>query len=267
MADITMSLDDTLELDTIIKESTEAISSISVEKGGSHNINGIQTHTGIFDPVDPGDYILDINGQELTVKVKDPSNIPDTVIDFENGNISKFNGSTGSFSVESGGAYKGENYLQINGTSGQYIFSYPNDGLKYYPKRGDKFEVYYYGTGFNSGEPPFEEVPIFGVEDNSNYYSCFINGNSNDFQIRGGGSSDSVSVNYPNSTWLRIIIDFDSKNDGMITATLKDTSDESQIGQVSINDKSINGRGIGFEGDIWGSYNQDRRVDNWSMIK
>jgi hypothetical protein len=55
MADITMGLNDKLELDTIIEESSRAfnpISSIKYEGNEStvHNSTEIQTNTVIFDP-------------------------------------------------------------------------------------------------------------------------------------------------------------------------------------------------------------------------
>lgn len=81
MADITMSLDDTLELDTIIRESTDATTSITVKDGTKNtdfNLKGIETHTGIFSPINSGVYNLDVNGQELTVEVTDPTNTPKT---------------------------------------------------------------------------------------------------------------------------------------------------------------------------------------------
>lgn len=82
MADIKMSVDDTLELDTIIKKDTGAVDPINVEEpsdfseGSDFNLSGIQTKTGIFDPKKSGDYKLSVNGQILNVKVIKPSTIP-----------------------------------------------------------------------------------------------------------------------------------------------------------------------------------------------
>ena len=75
MADITMSLDDTLELDTIIKESTEATDPISYDTN-KFKSDGIQKHTGILKPQNTGTYTININGQELVVEVTG-SSIPD----------------------------------------------------------------------------------------------------------------------------------------------------------------------------------------------
>jgi hypothetical protein len=79
MADITISLDDTLELDTIIKKSTSADNPVTYNSN-EFNFTGIQTHTGIFDPKKSGTNNITINGQTLTVKVTEPTNIPNSVL-------------------------------------------------------------------------------------------------------------------------------------------------------------------------------------------
>jgi hypothetical protein len=83
MVDITMSLNDTLELDTIIRESNvpkNPVGPIKYEGSDStnHNLTGIQTNTAIFDPQESGNYTIPINGQELTIKVTETSTIPET---------------------------------------------------------------------------------------------------------------------------------------------------------------------------------------------
>lgn len=76
--DLSMSVDDTVEIDTIIKESSIASDIIDVNKptdfseGKEFNLKGFQTHTGVFDPVVSGDYELNINGQVLSIKVTKP---------------------------------------------------------------------------------------------------------------------------------------------------------------------------------------------------
>lgn len=79
-----MSLDDVLELDTIIEQSNKASDPIKVKDGSEgtdFNLEEIQTHTTIFNPTNPDTYNISINGQELTIKVLDPSNIPDKLVD------------------------------------------------------------------------------------------------------------------------------------------------------------------------------------------
>lgn len=84
MADITMSLDDTLELDTIIQQDSTAVNPIGtvteINDGSTHNNNlsGFQKKTAIFDPPKSGVFKIPINGQELKVEVIDSSTIQDS---------------------------------------------------------------------------------------------------------------------------------------------------------------------------------------------
>lgn len=73
--DIKMFLDDTLELDYIIKD-IDPNNSISINPkdnldSNSYNLSGLETRTGVFDPDKSGEYDISINGQILTVKVID----------------------------------------------------------------------------------------------------------------------------------------------------------------------------------------------------
>lgn len=79
MTDITMSIDDTLELDTIIENSSRATNPLS-DIDSSFEKSGIQTHSTILNPTKPGDYTIKVNGQELSIKVKDSNIIPDSGI-------------------------------------------------------------------------------------------------------------------------------------------------------------------------------------------
>lgn len=58
MSDITISVDDTLELDTIIKNSNIAFDpvTISSDNNGDYNIDKFETHTCVFDPNDSDIY-------------------------------------------------------------------------------------------------------------------------------------------------------------------------------------------------------------------
>lgn len=114
MTDIIMSLDDTLELDTIIKESS-ASDALTVTDGTERtdfNLNGIDTHTDIFSPVKSGTYNLDINGQKLTVKVTDPDTIPESGIERYTFDSADTSGSTVV------GIWNGNNGILKNVTTG-----------------------------------------------------------------------------------------------------------------------------------------------------
>lgn len=77
-----MNLNDTLELDAIIREwDAKSDNTIDVKTTNmGYNLGGIKTHTGIFDPTESGEHIININGQELTIEVTDPSTVPDSAV-------------------------------------------------------------------------------------------------------------------------------------------------------------------------------------------
>lgn len=75
MADITMSLDDTLELDAIVQK-WEDPNNIVSDDDNNFDMSGFQTNTRVLDPQNAGTYDITINGQTLTVKVTDPIDIP-----------------------------------------------------------------------------------------------------------------------------------------------------------------------------------------------
>jgi len=77
--DIEMSLDDTLELDSVVKEWNPPTEFVNIN-GGSYTKTGIQTNTIVFDPDESGIFEININGQNLKIRVIDPSNIPESVL-------------------------------------------------------------------------------------------------------------------------------------------------------------------------------------------
>jgi hypothetical protein len=79
--DIEMTTDDTLELDTIIEQIDNNNSITKVDEGNDYNINVIETQTEIFDPTSSGEYKVNINGQILSINVKDASAVSNKVID------------------------------------------------------------------------------------------------------------------------------------------------------------------------------------------
>lgn len=142
MADITMSLEDTLELDTIIEESSRASnplgSVVKDEDGSIHNdkLNGFQHHTVSFKPSEPGTYKIPINGQELTVKVSGKFNVPDSKIfyNFEDNKSDKSidkspNSNDGSFigsPTYTNNSVYGNKALSTDSSSG---VNYPDTGV------------------------------------------------------------------------------------------------------------------------------------------
>lgn len=77
--DLTISLNDTVELDTIIEKNIKALDPINDVSNGFEK-DGILTYTGILNPKDPGEYTIKVNSKEIVIKVTDPDNIPDSVL-------------------------------------------------------------------------------------------------------------------------------------------------------------------------------------------
>lgn len=73
--DIEMSLDDTLEIDTIIQNwnppSNLVNTTYDTGNEPDYDLKGLDTKTTIFDPNKSGNYTININGQELLIKVRD----------------------------------------------------------------------------------------------------------------------------------------------------------------------------------------------------
>lgn len=73
--DIEMGLDDTLEIDTIIQNWNPPPNLVNTtyDTGNEpdYDLKGLDTKTTIFDPNKSGDYTININGQELSIKVRD----------------------------------------------------------------------------------------------------------------------------------------------------------------------------------------------------
>lgn len=75
--DIIMSLEDTLELDAVIKE-WDNPNSIITDSESKFEMSGFHTSTGVLDPKESGTHKIVVNGQELTVKVNEQNTIPDS---------------------------------------------------------------------------------------------------------------------------------------------------------------------------------------------
>lgn len=226
MADISMGLDETLELDTIIKQSSIAqnpINNITYTGPNTkdYNMRGIEKHTSVFDPQEPGAYTIAVNGQELSVEVTDTSTIPDSVVDqFEwGGPVSDhYSVFEGDASIDqTSPVYEGSYSLKPDSSTGTELHSFPGDGLSYYPQSGDQILFHVYDTASGGGA---EGTMAFSAADASNYYMAravvrdgfvaiakFVNRNYTVIER--------VNVTLPTETWLAVLVDFES--DGTTT--------------------------------------------------
>jgi hypothetical protein len=142
MPDITMNVDDTLELDAIIQKwDAKSNNTINVTEGSDYKLSGFQTHTGVFDPQSSGDYTIKVNGQELSIKVNESNAIPDSEIDrFEDGDLSEYVSSSG-WSVQQTTVLEGSFTAKgtTTNTNGYTISS--TSGLPRYPAQGYEHRV------------------------------------------------------------------------------------------------------------------------------
>lgn len=264
MADITMSVDDTLELDTIIQKSEDATKPISIEEpasfkeGTDFNLDGIQTHTGIFNPSKSGDYKLNINGQILTVRVKDLSTIPDTIVDsFEDGDLSEYSGDTGGWVVNNNKPVcdiDSGSYSAKSDFSSSYTEIVSTSGLSEYPSQGDLLYYYiHFDNGFSNNSSANARVK-YGCQSETKGSDCYRvefevnNGTMTLFADGANSGSDilldeATSVSYPEDEFLELKIPWNT--DGSMSPTLQDL-DGNQIASISGTDTSYTSGGIGL---------------------
>lgn len=225
MPDITMNIDDTLELDTVIREDISAKGPVEVTDGTDYNMNGIQTKTAIFDPQSSGDYNIKVNGQELSIKVNDSTTIPDSVL-LEDYADNKFASSRDNYTKTSWDKYtpptSSDGSLEsldtrpdwdgrtsnISVSNGVLTLSNPNTGLYtddyYEPYRYYRLEAALDNT---SGD---DVIMIFFAEDastvdgganygppNNGYQIRFGSDGNLDIRVRSGGNtSKTYSTTY-----------------------------------------------------------------------
>lgn len=246
MADITMSLDDTLELDTIIEESNEPLSSVTVTNGTDgtdFKSTGIKTGTYIFNPISSGTYNLNVNGRELSVEVTDPSNIPDSVVDnFEDGDISDYSGDTGVFSVVQDKTYNGNYALYSNVTNSSTISATESSGLPRTPSRGDTFRFSYYLS-----QKERDMFLFWGGGYSIRWYDSGRSGRTDEWILfdPDGNEIAQSGVRTPTNEWAVVEIDFSDPivvdiykaseyPDGNTVTTLSASDNSSDSGQIKI---------------------------------
>ncbi len=163
------------------------------------------------------------------------------VDDFEDGDISEYSSSTGSYSTTTSTVKNGSYALSWDGSNGAGIYS--TTGLDNYPAQGDVYKGHVYQ---NSGDDP---KVYFGLSDFDNTY--FVNVRMDDgrfvIQKRDGGNQSSIasdtSISGITGEWLEYEIDW--QTDGTISATLY-RADGSQMTNISGTDTTFSGGGIGW---------------------
>lgn len=194
--DIIMSLDDTLELDLIIDKWGSPNNIINATHSKDYTLTGIQTKTGIYDPEEPGIHTIDVNGQELKIKVRDPNKVPDSVIfDFESGDLSNFDTKSGLqiSNTSLNGSHSG-----YSGTNNQTVATatvYDSSGLQpteveyYYKNDSNGAGVGFYDSNgdlvFGSGTRWPQQDYVYSLNSSGNF-STSTSGRK-EITVNGGG--------------------------------------------------------------------------------
>lgn len=241
MADITVSLNDTLELDALIKEWDDP-NNIVEQDNNIFDVSGMTTHTKVLKPTEPGTYNITINGQKLTVKVLDSSFLIEgfeqdlSYYTSHNGASGYYEG--GSETITSDKSYEGSNSLEmyLKGRNGNRQIS--TNLLNQLPSRGDKFKYYSYAGNSNIRRAGVKFATDDPTDGTSRGYNLRTNFSESNFGLSALHSSASSSVNWnpPTNEWIEIIVDFGSTE---IKSTAYDSSG-TQIGQNTINDSEHN---------------------------
>lgn len=182
--DITMSIEDTLELDTIIN-STDSSSLATVTdgtEGSDFEFNVIETQTEIFDPKNSGTYNIDVNGQTLTVEVVNSVIIPDSGISQEeDGDLSNYTGTTSYFTTTKNPTVSGSDYA-ISFSNSTSNSEYVENTFDY--GQVDKISMYLYPEDNNN------EV-VFIDSSNGNVIFCIYFRSRDDTGIYYSAAKDS----------------------------------------------------------------------------
>ncbi|QCC60769.1 carboxypeptidase-like regulatory domain-containing protein [Natrinema thermotolerans] len=208
--------------------------------------------------------------EALVANVTDAAANPYGMIDnFERGNLNPYSGSPGSWQLVSGSDAITGNY-SLYGTDGDgQIFSYPGDGLGFYPSKGDVFSLI--------GEITGNLFILYNVEDSDNCYFArpspyqddlilgyYSGGNYNTYKTKDVTLSDLATLEYEvewhdgngsqsdDTTVLNIYsLDSNLERNGQVTSI---------TGTSSV---FIGGDGVGL--DI-GGYQKDGTIDTFRKL-
>jgi hypothetical protein len=167
---------------------------------------------------------------------------------FEDQDLSEYRNTTVDMAGFSTTAFEGTYSHDPSAEAGPLsIYSLPGDGLANYPSKGTGFDIYIYPTAADAGR----WAVLFGAADENNHYRAWTNnvGSSGGLFIQkvdGGSVTDlatDFSVSYTAGQWFRIRVVWDDGtlggSDNDLTATLFDTTDGSQVAEISANDATF----------------------------
>lgn len=172
------------------------------------------------------------------VKFETDNTVQLAVLDnFEDNDISNYDGDTADFSVVTSTVHEGTYALELAAAADSMVWT---DETTF----GSGSEFY---TRLNIGSTS-EAAVLFGVEDASNFYEARVDNNNGNIEIgkveSGTYSSiDSSSAAIPDGEWLDVRIDW--KTDGDITLDVDDANN-ADVAELTVNDTTYDGDGLGF---------------------
>lgn len=200
--------------------------------------------------MDPGSYILNVNGQKLEIKVRGSNKIVDN---FKDENLNEYSGNLGAFSTDSTRSINDDVSLYTTTTNGNIIYTSPDDSnqnLNYYPQKGDKIEFYDYKTDrsrrirFDFGYDHSKDTGFSFI-----WFGNNISGNKQHIELREQDSSgniykyDNKKLKIPLDVWIKYTIDFNDK----ITINIQKNDDQTNLATITaIPESFYNNRGIGI---------------------
>lgn len=249
MVDITMSVDDTLEIDAIIQNwDAKSDNTINVTEGTDYNLSGFQTRTGVFNPQSSGNYTITVNSQTLSIKVNDSTNVPSNSVDtFEDGNIDEYNTySIVSASAQTNTVYEGTYSLKVSAQNNTDSAIVSTSGLNY-PNAGEKVDVW---TKFGQADVTSVGYGMQSQTSTPNGYYNTLNIRDNEMilAIDNNLGNNSKPVSLDRTTWYRMR--FIWKTNGELTFELYDQpakDNPNPLETINENDTSYTSGGISFK--------------------
>lgn len=215
--DLTMNLDDTLELDAVIQEWGSVGNVANVKTTKDYNIEGLQTNTVIFDPEESGTHKIEINGQILKINVRDTSNF-DIIDSFEEGSNNVWHDGSNWLcedTLSPRDSAFGSYTLRAN-SGGTLTVSKSSSNLPYsnLPEFGDIFrcDMWYDRSSSNGKVAPFAN------------FDLDVRVNNGDIVL--GGNRTSLSDGNPTG-WMTVEIDMTDKSN--VVARLLNNSSEGSV--------------------------------------
>lgn len=255
--DIKMNLDETLELDAIIQNwNAESDDTINVTDGTYYNLSGFQTHTGVFDPQKSGDYTINVNGQELSIKVIGSSVVID---DFEDGDVTEWtHTNNGGINIESNTVYEGAYSADGGDGSRSYLD-------KYTISRGEKLEFYWYPANDSQVGFMMSDQNTNGIFNHRNLYQLENNeDNDNDLNLYSiVDNSRSVidqRSNISTNDWWKVTVDFPIGSGINVTVNNTKTGDKYSLSSSNGDHDTGVAIGIGSSGRGFTGYDKIRRI-------